>query len=292
MPFKLSFEALGDILIESRERDPNKHQMFKLESVTEKPLKTVLRNVGYKLGHFSLDSLQMPDGIKLVLFEAVGLIVEELGWVEETNGTPYFSFSGGIEINLGKRKQPAGDADESSKKGFAVGVERLRFRLNHDHSQPLFKIDGITLSIHAGKVTIDGFGYIGEFDDGDWAIKEWGFGIALKIELTAYVFGLAAEFIRAAAATASRVMRSTTFSRILSWTIFPRDPMRSATCACCSGRTWRPASPGRIPTVRGWRCSSGTRITGTRSRCRATGISTPGSPRSPRSRSARGFAFR
>ncbi len=198
MPFGDSYEALGDILIASQPDDPNSDSKFKLESATGTELKTLLRDVGYKLGHWSLGSLQMPDGMKLVFGKSVSIIIEEFGWVEESNGTPYFSFSGGVAVVLGasKSEKPKGDAKDTEGNGFGIRVRRLRFRLNDDDTQPPIKIDGIFLTLHAGIVQVDGFGYISDFTDSGWAIKEWGFGVKVALKLTAMTLNLAAEFIR------------------------------------------------------------------------------------------------
>jgi hypothetical protein len=198
VPFKDSFELLGDLYVSGLPSGGS--SFFKITSLTGKPLSVVIRDLGYKLGHFSLDGLQMPDGMQLVFADTVKIIIEELGWVEEPNGTPYFSFSGGVAIGGsggGKTVKPSGDASDSGGgNGFGIRVRRLRFRLNDDGSQPFFKLDGIFLKLAYGPVDVEGFGYISDFTADGWAIKEWGFGVKVALKLMAMEFSLAAEFIK------------------------------------------------------------------------------------------------
>ena len=198
MPFKESFELLGDLFITSKPSFSDT-SIFKIRSLTGKDLSVVIHDLGYKLGHFSLDGLQMPDGMQLIFANTVSIILEEMGWVEEPNGTPYFSFSGGIAIGAGggNANKPTGVDKDDKGSGFGIRVRRLRFRLNDDDSQPVFKLDGVFLHLKYGAVVeLDGFGYISDFSDGGWAIKEWGFGVKLELNATAMKFSLSAEFIK------------------------------------------------------------------------------------------------
>lgn len=185
MPFKDSFEALVDILIATPPPDPAKKSAFKLQSATGKSLNTVMRDVGYKLGHLSMDSVHLPDGAKLVFANKVDIIVEELGWVEEANGTPYFSFTGGVDIHMG-----------SGSEGFGIKVRRLRFRTNDDDTQPAFKIDGVFLHLKLGTVGIDGFGYVTDTVESGWAIKEWGIGVKIAFKAGVADYEIGAYFIK------------------------------------------------------------------------------------------------
>jgi hypothetical protein len=200
MKFTDSFEALGDLYVSGKPSTPSAtDNIFKITSLTGKPLSIVIHDLGWKLGHPSLDGLQMPDGMQLVFANTVHVIIEELGWVEEPNGTPYFSFSGGVAIGFGggQRTTPAGNAPDDQGSGFGVRVRRLRFRLNNDASQPFLKLDGIFLNLsYAPVITIAGFGYISDFTDSGWAIKEWGFGVKVALNALAMNFSLAAEFIK------------------------------------------------------------------------------------------------
>ncbi|MEA2666567.1 MAG: hypothetical protein QOI11_3511, partial [Candidatus Eremiobacteraeota bacterium] len=201
LPFKDSFELVGDLFVQGAPAavpESGVSKVFKIVSLTGKPLSIVLKDLGYKLGHVSLDALQMPDGMQLVFANTVFIILEELGWVEEPNGTPYFSFSGGVAIGAGggNATAPAGNATDSSGNGFGIRVRRLRFRLNDDGSQPLFKIDGVFLKLKYGTVDIEGFGYISDYVDTGWAVKEWGFGVKVKFDAIAMTFSIAAEFIK------------------------------------------------------------------------------------------------
>src|SRR5207253_1490222 len=196
IPFSESFEALGDLAIAGQPATGNK--VFAIQSLTGKPLSVVIRELGWKLGHFSLDALQMPDGMQLVFANTVRIILEEMGWVEEPNGTPYFSFSGGVALGAGGGNQvsPSGSAGDNQGNGFGIRVRRLRFRLNEDATQPFLKLDGVFLKLKYGTVDIEGFGYISDYTDSGWAIKEWGFGVKIALSLVAMTFSIAAEFIK------------------------------------------------------------------------------------------------
>ena len=124
------------------------HPFSRSSPLTGKPLSVVLKDLGYKLGHFSLDGLQMPDGMQLVFANIVFVIIEEMGWVEEPNGTPYFSFSGGVAIGFGggNAVKPSGNsrttkatASASACAGCVSGSTTM--------APALFKIDGIFLKL-------------------------------------------------------------------------------------------------------------------------------------------------
>lgn len=197
LPFKDSFEILVDLFLTAKPTGSDS-SIFKMRSLTGKELRLVIKDIGYKLGHVSLDGLQMPDGMQLIFANKVRIIIEEMGWVEETNGTPYFSFSGGVALGFGggNTVKPSGNPDDNEGNGVGLRVRRLRFRTNDDASQPFFKIDGIFLNLHIGPVWIEGFGYISDFEADGWAIKEWGFGVKIQLDLLAMKFLLAAEFIK------------------------------------------------------------------------------------------------
>ena len=200
LPFKDSYEVLADLYVQGAPPKPGKlDDFFKITSLTGKPLSVVLHEIGWKLGHLSLNALQMPDGMQLVFANLVHVIIEEMGWVEEPNGTPYFSFSGGVAIGTagGRAAAPDGSASEIRGSGFGIQVRRLRFRLNKDDSQPLFKIDGIFLKLtYAPVVDVEGFGYITDATDNGWAIREWGFGVKVELNAMAMEFSLKAMFLK------------------------------------------------------------------------------------------------
>ncbi|MGA9732716.1 MAG: hypothetical protein WBQ83_18700, partial [Candidatus Acidiferrales bacterium] len=196
LDFKDCFELLGDLFVSGQ--PPAAAGAFQIASLTGKQLQIVVRDVGWKLGNVSLEGLQMPNGMQIIFAKIVHVIIEELGWVEEPNGTPYFSFSGGVAIGAGggQRTTPSGNSSDSSSSGFGIRVRRLRFRLNSDASQPLVKLDGIFLNLSYGPVTVAGFGYISDYTDSGWAVDEWGFGVSVSLALGFGTFQLAAEFVK------------------------------------------------------------------------------------------------
>ena len=104
MDFSDCFELLADLFVSGQ--PPAASGIFQLTSLTGKPLQIVIRDIGWKLGGLTLEGLQMPNGMQLIFCNIVHIIIEELGWVEEPNGTPYFSFSGGIAIGSGGGQRP------------------------------------------------------------------------------------------------------------------------------------------------------------------------------------------
>jgi hypothetical protein len=196
MDFSDCFELLADLFVSGQ--PPAASGIFQLTSLTGKPLQIVIRDIGWKLGGLTLEGLQMPNGMQLIFCNIVHIIIEELGWVEEPNGTPYFSFSGGIAIGSGggQRPVPTGNSSDSSGSGFGIRVRRLRFRLNGDGSQPPVKIDGVFLNLSYGPVAVAGFGYISDYTDSGWAVDEWGFGVSVSIGLPIVKFQISAEFVK------------------------------------------------------------------------------------------------
>ncbi len=196
MQFTDSIELVGDLFVSGA--PPSTNNVFQIASLTGKPLQIVIHDIGWKLGTLTLSGLQMPDGMQIIFAKTVAIIIEEMGWVEEPNGTPYFSFSGGIAIGAGggQRTTPVGEGSDSSSSGFGIRVRRLRFRLNSDSSQPLFKLNGVFLNLSYGPVTVSGFGYISNYVDSGWTINEWGFGVSVSLALGIGTFQLSAEFVK------------------------------------------------------------------------------------------------
>src|SRR5579859_855292 len=148
MPFSQCFVLLGDFYISALPSGADT-ALFRLRSLTGKPLSIVAKDLGWRLGHMSLDGLQFPDGMQLIFADVVRIIIEEAGWVEEPDGTPYFSFSGGVGIGFGggQVNKPQGSAYDSDGNGFGIRVRRLRFNPDPDNGAPPFKIDGIFLKL-------------------------------------------------------------------------------------------------------------------------------------------------
>ncbi|HEY5341146.1 MAG TPA: hypothetical protein VIK27_08990 [Candidatus Aquilonibacter sp.] len=201
MKFTDSFELLADLFVAGQPPAGGSSGgggAFQITSLTGKALQVVIHDLGWKLGNLSLDGLQMPNGMQLIFAKIVHVIIEELGYVEEPNGTPYFSFSGGVSLGSsgGQKTTPSGNASDSSSSGFGIRVRRLRFRLNDDGTQPPVKIDGIFLNLSYGPVAVTGFGYISDFVDTGWHVNEWGFGVSVSLQLGFGTFGLSAEFVK------------------------------------------------------------------------------------------------
>ncbi len=232
VPFKDSFELLGDLYVTGTPFGSDT-SAFKIRSLTGKPLSIVAKDIGWKLGHLSLDGLQFPDGMQLIFAPfknsstTIRIIILEMGWVEEPNGTPYFSFSGGIDIGWGggKAAKPDGSAGDNQANDFGIQVRRLRFRTNDDGSQPPFKLDGAFLKIKFPTVDIEGFGYISDYTDIGWAIKEWGFGVKVALDAVAMKFSLSAEFIKGSRRNLSTSQQFDYFLAAMSLGFLPAGPI-------------------------------------------------------------------
>ena len=199
-PFQDSFELLLDLFLVSKPSKPSAgDEPFKVESLTGKPLATIFYDVGWKLGSVSFRKLSIPDGLSIKFAGKFQIIIEEFGWVEEPNGTAYFSFSGGIALGKagGQRAKPVGDASDEKGNGFGIRVRRLRFRLNDDETQAKYKVDGLFLNLsYPPTVTVEGFGVISDRDEGEWKVREWGFGAKVELNALAMKFSLSAEFFK------------------------------------------------------------------------------------------------
>lgn len=197
MPFGQSYDALGDFYITAKPTGSDSSS-FKIRSLTGKPLSIVAKDIGWHYGHFSLDGLQFPDGMQLIFGDTIVVTIEEAGWVEEPNGTPYFSFSGGVAWTSGSGQQtkPSGNAADDDANGIGIKVRRLRFNLDPDNGQPPFKIDGIFLKLKFPAIDVEGFGFISDYTDSGFEIKEWGFGIKIGLGALGMNWSFAGEFVK------------------------------------------------------------------------------------------------
>ncbi len=195
-----SVQVLGDVSIISPDpaQGPFDFSLFKLRSLTGKPLNLVLRDVGWSFGQLTLRGLQAPDGVELTFAETFHLIIEEMGWVEESDGASYFSFSGGVSLGFGggDNIQPSGVPQERQEKGAGIRFRRLRFRTAGNTHAPLFKLDGLFLNLRLGPVLVAGFGYITDETFGNARFREMGFGVEVQLPLFGDIFLLAFEYLK------------------------------------------------------------------------------------------------
>jgi hypothetical protein len=184
-PFKNSYEVLFDLVGQSSGGSDD-DKKFQLKSLDGDDGPMVLRDVGWSFGHFHLPEMKSPPGFQMIFGGKLHLVIEEMGFIEEADGTQYFSFTGGVELAMCKGDEPTQ----------GLRFRRLRFPTPRRGGPP-FKIDGITLNLQFGeKVKIHGFGYIRESATVDWLIKEWGLGVGLEFPLGTKTFSLAAAFIK------------------------------------------------------------------------------------------------
>ena len=196
-----AWQALADLSVRdtSIQWSGSAYPMFKIRTLTGRPLDVVLRDVGYSFGHLQLgQSVAAPEGVQLVFAGEVRLVVEELGFVEEPGGGTYFSFSGGIEIGSagGGPSPPTSSRDETSPEGTGIRFRRLRFLTSDTPSAPPWKLDGIYLNLHYGPVAIGGFGYVTDDTESGFRYQEMGFGVQVAFPFLGEKFSVAAEFLK------------------------------------------------------------------------------------------------
>jgi len=207
LPYDDDWQILADLSVQGKPTG-GKTSLFKLRSLTGKPLSIILRDIGRSFGHWTIEGLTFPEGVQLIFFDTFRLIIEDMGWVEEPSGTQYFSFSGGIGLGFGGGDaiQPSGspsygtpsDADETRKTsdGFAIEVRRLRFNTVDDSPEPFWKVDGISLYLKFHTLLISGFGFISEEDVNGWHVREFGFGVQVQLNVLGANWNLAAQFFK------------------------------------------------------------------------------------------------
>jgi hypothetical protein len=196
-----SWQVLVDISARdtSVQMSGDAYPLFKITTLTGKPLNVILRDVGWSFGQLQLgQSIAAPEGVQLIIAGVVRLIVEELGFVEEPAGGTYFSFSGGIGIGSagGQPSPPTSTRNDNSGTGTSIRFRRLRFLTSNTPDAPPWKLDGISLDIHYGPVSIAGFGYISDDVISGYRYQEFGFGVQVAFPLMASQFKVAAEFIK------------------------------------------------------------------------------------------------
>ncbi|HEY2659536.1 MAG TPA: hypothetical protein VGI79_07425 [Caulobacteraceae bacterium] len=196
-----SWQALVDISVRdtSVQMSGSAYPIFKITTLTGKPLDVILRDVGWSFGQPQLGkSIAAPEGVQLVFGGIVRLVVEELGFIEEPAGGTYFSFSGGVEIGSagGKPTQPSSTRTDNSGTGTGIRFRRLRFLTSDTPSAPPWKLDGILLDINYGPVSIGGFGYITDDVVSGYRYQEFGFGVQVAFPLATSKLKIAAEFLK------------------------------------------------------------------------------------------------
>jgi hypothetical protein len=205
---ELDLQFLFDFSIQGKPTGESS-SLFKLRSLTGKPLSLIVRDVGRSFGHWVLSGLTFPEGVQLIIADTFRLIIEDLGWVEEPSGTQYFSFTGGIGFGFGGGDaiQPSGsptyttptDANTALKNtndGLAIEVRRLRFKTSDDSPGPFWKVDGISLHLKYGGLLILGFGVLSDEEVDGWHVREFGFGIEVQLKLLGKDWSLGAEFFK------------------------------------------------------------------------------------------------
>ena len=205
---KDQFQILGDFNLHTRSTSTSifGKDIFRMRSLSGKDVDVVIRDIGYSFGEATFGKgLSFPEGVQLVAFGVIRLVVEEVGWVAENNGARYISFSGGIYLFPGAGqeigKAPTGSTnadseDDASSRKLAPGLTflRLRFRTGGNSNAPLILLDGVSLFLRIGKFQILGFGMYSRFTEGDHEYTEFGIGLQVKFHALEkdFLIGMAA----------------------------------------------------------------------------------------------------
>jgi hypothetical protein len=197
--FQNYFQFLVDLSLKTKGTG---RDVVKLRSLSGKDLELPIRDFGWNLDGFSTGGFSLPEGAQLIFGKSnnVRLIVEEIGWVMDSNGARYFSLSGGITIGKGQgepdRNPQAGAgsaavSEDNSK--FGIRFHRLRWRTSGDSSAPRFLLDGITLALRLGRLSLTGFGMISQYIQDGHEYNEKGFGLEVSLKAGATTYRIGAQ---------------------------------------------------------------------------------------------------
>ncbi len=180
------FQVLLDLSLASKPAAAS--GWFEIRNAVGGPLDVTLREIGWDRGSLAFEKASLPEGAELVFGRMVTLAIEEMGFVTESNGGEYFSFSGGICV-VGK----------SGKAGGGIRFYRLRGLTGGNTEAPRFLLDGVSLDIIVGTAFhLYGFGMVSEFTQGQPPKKtrysEFGFGIKIEFEAFLQKYAIGAQF--------------------------------------------------------------------------------------------------
>ena len=144
---------------------------FEIRNAAGGPLSVALRNVGWDRGEVTFEKASLPEGAELVFGRVLTLDVEDMGFVTESNGAQYFSFSGGISV-----------VGTTGKGGAGLRFYRLRGRTSGGSDAPSFLLDGMSLDVFVKAFRLYGFGMVSEFTEDETKYSEFGFGIKIEFE--------------------------------------------------------------------------------------------------------------
>lgn len=192
--------------------DPDERSFpIKFVDAAGEPIETVMRDVGWFLGSFTLgsDGVAFPEGVQLIWFDLFRLIVEDVSWVTETNGGQYLSLTGGL---IGRPGSPipasldspgsSPESVDSERDGLVIRVHRLRFRVaggdgdgDSGTGPQAVMLDGVSLAGRWERFELSGYGMISEYTRDGSVYREWAVGVFMKFALESFQMAFGAEFL-------------------------------------------------------------------------------------------------
>lgn len=162
-----SAEALFDIFVQMPPTGEDT-SCFKMRSLNGETVAFAMKGIGWKQGSPHFEGAVMPDGVALWIGDVGAVVLQEVGLVADSGAT-YFSFSGGIIVDL------------ATFDGGLV-VKRARFRLTDHPSAPFFKLDGIFAILKMPRIEIEAGGYFTDTTIDDKRVQEFGLAGRIKLD--------------------------------------------------------------------------------------------------------------
>lgn len=168
--WKAFWQLLLDLNLEVK---PSKSNVFRIEFLSKsfekstEPVNIAWKDVGWNLDGPALSSITLPEGVQVVLFNFIKLIVQEIAFVTDKNGGTYFSLTGGLGVG-------------NDKYNATLLVQRFRWRIAGNPNAAKFLLDGISFSLKLSTFELSGTGMAAETTVDGHLYQEMGFGLALK----------------------------------------------------------------------------------------------------------------
>ncbi|MCP4002254.1 MAG: hypothetical protein GY727_15195 [Gammaproteobacteria bacterium] len=183
---KDNFQIVFDIgLFDTEESE----KAFAFKTQSGQPLRLLVRDVGYSFGGwFSPDGILgmfwLPPGATLTAFENFKWSIDEFGFVTDNNGGRYFVLSGSLPLTF-----------LGAASGSGLRLQRLRIRYGGNPNAAPILLDGLSLAIKIGSVSISGRGSVREFNHIGHDYKEFQFGLAVAFPASGIKFEIAMQLL-------------------------------------------------------------------------------------------------
>ena len=177
---------------------------FRMRSLSGGDFETTWRDLGWNFGEWSLTGISFPDGVEMVFGPndppCCRILLYDIGFVTENNGGRYFTFTGGFDLpGLGADSTAPevgmGHASLADRlPGNGIIVHRARGKIAGDPTAPSFLLDGISIMLRLGPVSILGYGLYSQRQEGDVVRTEIGFGAEMGLECGFFKLRLGAQY--------------------------------------------------------------------------------------------------